>query len=64
MGVTAKKWAPTLTCCVEEVDTPCNIVPQFPFLAVSTPAFWDILVPLFPFPLFHVSHFQRPRSCL
>jgi len=42
-------------------STPCNFVPLFPFLAVSTPAFWDILVPLFPFPLFHVSHFQRPR---
>ena len=41
-------------------STPCNIVPQFQFLAVSTPAFWDILV-LFPFPLFHVSHFQRPH---
>jgi len=25
------------------------------------PAFWDILVPLFPFPLFHVSHLQRPQ---
>jgi len=43
-------------------STPCNFVPLFPFLAVSTPAFWDILAPLFPFPLFHVSHFQRPRS--
>jgi len=36
-------------------------VTLFPFLAVSTPAFWNILVPLFPFPLFHVLHFQRPR---
>jgi len=42
------------------ISTPCNIVPQFPFLAVSTPAFWDTLVPLFPFPLFHVSH-QRSQ---
>ena len=30
---------------------PCNIVPQFPFLAVSTTAFLTV-------PLFHVSHFQ------
>ena len=36
-------------------------MPQFPFLAVSTPAFWDILVPLFPFVLFHVLHIQCPR---
>ena len=42
--------------------TPCNTAPQFPFLAVSTPAFWDVLVPLFPFPLFRVSHFQRPQT--
>jgi len=42
-------------------STPCNFVTLFPFLAVSTPAFWDILEPLFPFPLFHDSHFERPR---
>jgi len=43
-------------------STPCSFVPLFPFLAVSTPEFWDNLVPLFPFPLFHVSHFQRPHA--
>jgi len=30
---------------------PCNTVPLFPFLAISTPAFLTV-------PLFHVSHFQ------
>jgi len=38
---------------------PCNFVPLFPFPAVSTPAFWCRL-PMFPFPLFHVSHFSVP----
>ena len=53
---------PEYSCLAFSTPTPCNIVPQFPFLSVFTAAFWDILVPLFPFLLFHDSHFQRPRS--